>query len=441
MLHALLFLSSYVSGFYLAIFRGPIFAFVLYEVIYFFNPDHRWWSNLVPGFSYSFFSVALMGGLWLFYYKKLSRNEILIITPFKWMFLVLFLYAITSFYAVLYEPHVDALIYYSKLIFIMLMAYQICDTVRKLNYAIYGYLFGAWYISFLTFQLGRNSGNRVEGIGTVDSPDSNGIAVALAPALIFCLYYFWVKKNIYAKVLFALAGVYIANALILINSRAAALGAAIGICYFLANLFFSRFQRKFQKSTTVFIVVAGLSGFFYLADDSFFERMDSLKSTEMEASQETGATRFFFWMAAWDMAKDYPLGNGFRGFNYYAPFYIPVGVNTGASLNRSVHSSWFEALSEIGYLGLFALLMMMYSTFKLLRLCKKKLKKDAWVDEYFKMIAMEGALLTFIVGMSFMNRMRAEILYWLILYAACAYNIYVIKKLSKENSTHKKSLK
>ena len=92
--------------------------------------------------------------------------------------------------------------------------------MQKLDFAICGYLFGCWYISFLTYQTGRNRGDRVEGIGTVDAPDANGIAAALAPSVVLCLYYFWLTKNKYIKIIFVIAGVFSANALILINSRA-----------------------------------------------------------------------------------------------------------------------------------------------------------------------------------------------------------------------------
>jgi O-antigen ligase len=128
------------------------------------------------------------------------------------------------------------------------------------------------------------------------------------------------------------------------------------------------------------------------------------------------------------MSLDHPFGSGFRGFNFYAPEYISEEIKTGASRHRSVHSSWFEVLTEIGYLGLFSFLLMVFFTNQALNKSRKILEsKNAHNDSYL-ILAIQTGLIIFMISMSFMNRMRAEVLYWLILYSACAYNIYYFKK-------------
>ena len=417
----------------MSLFRNPVYAFVLYEAVYFFHPEKRWWGNMVPDISYSFFVVLLMFGLLFLNNQQVKNNKLLKIPQFRWMYALLFLYGIVYFYAALPEQHYDAFIYFLKLVVIVSVAYKLCDTALKLNYVLYGYIFGAWYLGFVAYQLGRNSGARVEGIGTVDAPDSNGIAIAIAPCLVICLYYYWTSKNWLVKSLVVIAGVFIANGLVLINSRGAFLAAAVSVVYFMLYMYFSSFQRKFQKVMAIFITVAGLAGTVIIMDDSFIERMRSMTNTEVQEGRESGSTRTIFWKAAWEMSKDYPFGTGFRGFNYHAPFYVPEEIHTGRSRNRSVHSTWLETLSEVGYLGLFAFIMMIFSSYRGLIICKRAVRERNEVDEYFKIIAIEAALLAFIVGMTFINRMRAEILYWLILYAACAFNIYVLKSQA-ENS-------
>lgn len=425
-----MFYTIYGTGFLASLFRNPVYAFVLYEAVYFFNPQNRWWGNQVPDISYSFFVVVLMMGLLLLNHKQLKDNKLLKNPQFRWMYTVLFLYVIAYFYAASPQSHYDFSIYFIKLVFIVSVAYKLCDSDAKLNYALYGYIFGAWYIGFVAFQTGRNSGSRIEGIGTVDALDANDIAAAIAPSLVICLYYFWTNKKWWGKSLAVIAGIFIANGLILINSRGAFLGAAAGLGFFMFYMYFSSFQRKFQKSMAIFITIAGLAGTAVLVDASFIERIKSISNTEINEDQESGATRIIFWKAAWEMAKDHPFGTGHLGFNYYAPLYIPEHIHTGGSKKRSVHSAWLEALSEAGYLGLVAFILMIYSSYRALAICKKVLRKDNRADEYFKVIAIQAALLSFIVSMTFINRMRAEVLYWLILYAACAYNIYVLKTQS-----------
>ena len=157
--------------------------------------------------------------------------------------------------------------------------------------------------------------------------------------------------------------------------------------------------------------------------------MSTIKTTNLETATEfeSGSTRVFFWKAAIEMAKDHPFGAGASGFIYHAQFYIPIDIDTGKSRNRAVHSTWFEVLSEIGYLGLLSFLCMIYYTLITVALTLKELKNQNKIKEYFLVAAIGCSFLCFIVSMTFLNRFRAEILYWCILFCSIAYNIYVLK--------------
>ncbi|HEB66734.1 MAG TPA: O-antigen ligase domain-containing protein [Gammaproteobacteria bacterium] len=429
MLNVVLFYAIYLSGFAAAVLRNPVYAFVTYEAVYFFNPQRRWWGDMVPDLSYSYFAVVLMAFVLLTHWQEARKNRLLSPPQFRWMYLLLTLYALAYFQAVLPAEHEQATIYFLKLVIIVSIAYKLCDTARKLDLALFGYILGAWYIGFVAYQVGRNAGGRVEGIGMVDSPDANGTAAAIAPAVVLCLYYFWTSKSLLVKGLITVAAAFIVNGLILINSRGAFLATAASMAYFMLYMYFSSFQRKHQKAVATFVILAGLGGFLYLADDTFFERMKTISGTQIEQAEEkeTGATRLYFWQSAIRLSTDYPLGVGFRGFNFYAPQYLPEYLDTGGHRNRSVHSSWFEALTEAGYPALLAVVLMVVSAFRACNETKKALKEEGRVDDYFKVIAIQAALIAFVVAMTFLNRLRAEILYWCILYTACAYNIYVLR--------------
>ena len=77
--------------------------------------------------------------------------------------------------------------------------------------------------------------------------------------------------------------------------------------------------------------------------------------------------------------------------------------------------------------------MMIFFSFKTTQLCKESLKKRAEVDEYFKVVAIQCSLIAFIVAMTFLNRMRAEILHWCVLFTAIAYQVYVLNYRDKSN--------
>lgn len=440
MINVLIFFSTYFAGFYYALTVGAVFAFTVYQAVYFFNPMRRWWGYMVPDIPYSFFTVCLMALVFFINKDKLKDNKIFAAPQFKWFYMLVFFYWIASFWAVYPAYHDLQFTAYFKLAIIMTIAYKLCDTELDLDKILMGHIFGAWYVSFVAFQVGRNSGDRVEGIGTVDAPDANGIAAAIAPAVVLCLYFFWTRKGIKNKAIFGFAMAFLANAIVLINSRGAMLAVAASVMYFMHKMFFSRVKKRFQKLTVVGMIVAGLAGAYVIVDQAFIDRIKSIvEQTEVDKSKESGATRTYYWIAAYEMSKDFPHGQGARGFNYYAPIYLPQDLDTGGSRNRTVHSTWFEALSEIGYQGLIVFLLLLFSCYRCTLACRRKLKADGNVDSYYKIIAIEGALISFVVAMTFLNRVRAEILYWCILYTAVAYNIYIAKPKAQAEAAEREA--
>ena len=260
MLSVLMFLATLVGGFIFSLRHSIAISFVVYQAIYFFNPEKRWWGNLIPDISYSFFIVLFMAFLVVINNKMTKHNKISSVPPLKWAIVVMITYTISYFYAIAPEFHYLFMVYFIKLIIIMCLAFKLISSVKDFLYVLNGYIFAAWYVSFYVFQIGRNSGNRVEGVGLVDSPDANGLAAAIAPALVITLYSFWTSKKYIWKAAYAIAGIFIANAIVLINSRGAFLAAAVSIIFFMYYMYTSSFQRKNQKKIAVFITLAGLSG-------------------------------------------------------------------------------------------------------------------------------------------------------------------------------------
>jgi hypothetical protein len=228
MISVLLFFGSFVSSFILSFRHSAIFAFVLYQLIYFYNPQNRWWGSMVPDLSYSYFSVVFMAVILAVNWANTQQNKILSIPSFRWMYVFVTIYTVVYFWAIFPEYHAAAIEPFIKAAIITTIAYKLCTSIKALDYMLYGYIAGAAYIGYYIFQVGRNSGDRVERIGMVDSPEANGVAAAIAPAAIACLYYFWRNTNNKLKIPFIIAGAFIVNGLVLINSRGAMLSLVVG---------------------------------------------------------------------------------------------------------------------------------------------------------------------------------------------------------------------
>lgn len=427
---ALAFLLFFFGGILATIFYQGWSAFIVYQLVYFLNPDNRWWSASIPGLRYSFITVLLMLMVFAFryqYYNKLSpwREQ----ACFKWMVLVLLSYYVAKLYALDRILHDIFTFDFAKLIIIMLVAYKVIDNRKVMDFVIWAYITGAFYIGYLATSTGRNSAGRVEGVGMIDAPDANDTAAALVPAGVLLMYLAW-QGGKYSKIFAVLMGAFIANGIVLINSRGAFLGVVVSLGLFLLYMIFSRHQKKGQKGAAIFMIVFGLSGALYVTDDAFWERMGTLKKDE-ETGERGGASRTLFWWRTFDMLADRPYGLGVRGYNVVSPFYLS-DEERGGVLNRSVHSSWFQGLSEIGYHGFAFFLLMLLSLFRQSWRARQYLVQQGDFHTYFKVLAIECALIGYLVSATFIDRFRAEILYWMILFLMLAIKFYYLQPMKEQ---------
>ena len=431
MTHLLAFLSLYVGSFIWSFLYHRAYAFMAYLMVYFFYPlgPARWWSYSLPGIPYSFSTTLLMIMVYILNFQDSNKNRCLAAPQLVYAYLFGTYFYCLIIVAVNPDLHAMFSSNFVKLLIVITLAYKLVDTHKMFNIILFAYIGGTSYIGLLVNIIGRNSGDRVEGIGTVDGPDANDMAALLAPALVLILYWFWVDSRLKIRVPMLIAGAITANAIVLVNSRGSFLGVLASCSYFMFYLYFSKFRRKGQKATVIVLICLGLVALLNVVDQSTLERFYSIAdSTEVNEEEETGATRMLFWVAAYELAKDHPFGLGYAAFNSFADEYLPQGIDTGASRSRTVHSSWFQALSEAGFPGLMLYLLIYFFCFLTLRRCRKVAIEYKNIPLYYKIIALEAALVGYMVPMTFINRMTAVVPFILVLFSACAYNIYVLRK-------------
>lgn len=420
---ALIFLIVFFGCIVAALFYTGAAAFVLYQIVYFLNPDDRWWSANIPGLRYSFITSILMLFVLAFQYKKLSQASPWKEQPvFIYLVILVGLFYLAKLWSLAPDIHDKYTFIYLKLVIIILVAYKLLNSEVALKSCLWAYILGCTYIGQLATSIGRNSGDRLEGIALPDGSDGNGVSAALVPAGAILLYYAWLGNKKVRAFCFICGG-FIANALVLFNSRGAFLGTIASSGIFLLYMMFSKYRQKGQRGLAVIVVVVGLSGGLYVADDTFWDRMSTLQSSD---SGESGSHRVLFWMTTFDMMEDYPLGMGVYGYNLLSPSYLTETEREGVPL-KTVHSIWFQALSEIGWQGLIIFLVMLASLYRMSNKAKRFVLDRKQYEKYFHLLALECAVLGYLVTSTFINQFRAEILYWTILFLTVAIKVYYLR--------------
>ena len=408
----------YIIGIVISLFQGAHWAFYLYQLVYFLNPENRWWSNTLPAFSYSYVTVIIIIFTYILHFRKYSKNKFFEIPQTKWLILLTAVYWLVYFYAVDQEFHKNAAIEFSKMIIIIGFAYKILNTQKHLEWSLLTYIVGSAYIGYEALVVGRNFNSRVEGIGLIDAPEANGTAAAIVATLPLIVYFLW-QGNRKVNIAMIILGPLIVNGLILINSRGAFLGAAIGIIVFMLPMFFSKFQIKNQKAAALGLALLGIVGLVVLVDSTFIERMVSLTNSEDETA--SGSYRVHIWMETFDILADYPFGVGARGYELLSSFYISEEFNTRKY--RAVHSIWFQTLAEIGWHGFVIFCFLVYSSFRSLILVKKRSEAMGDHNSFYLAHALLSAYVGLLVASSFINQFRVQVFYWLILFIACLHSI------------------
>jgi O-antigen ligase len=114
------------------------------------------------------------------------------------------------------------------------------------------------------------------------------------------------------------------------------------------------------------------------------ENSKSISESKKEEKVSSTSERIVSWETAWEIARDYPLGVGTGNWkSHFTERYKQKGANFAAEHSHPAHNAYLQILVEWGWVGLFALLALLFAGF--IRAWKLK-------DLFFLM---------FIVGVSF----------------------------------------
>lgn len=434
-LTVLIFAIAYLIGLFMALAKGAHWAFYIYQFVYFLNPEDRWWSHSLPSFGYSMVTVIMLIFTYMIAYKKYTLNHLTKLPHFKWFIIIIICYVVVYQYAIVPEKHYRYTTDFFKMLIVIGLAYKVLDTQQKLEWALIAYLVGSTYIGYEAYVVGRDQWGRVEGIGMVDAPEANGTAAAIAPTVALLIFYFW-KGGIKMKIATTLMGVFILNGLILINSRGAFLGAAVSGLYFMFEMFKGKIKFQYQKQVAFALILLGLIGISVLVDESFVDRMYTL--TEVEDESKSGSHRYRLWLIAIDQTFEYPIGSGIFGFQYLSPAWVPEELFIGGQKRKAVHSIWMQGLTEIGWIGFAAFMLIIFYCFRFLSRIKKQCIQNNDLYNYYLAHALLSAYLGILVASTFIDQFRVQTVYWMFLFISCYYSIMIINKNRSDESEQMK---
>ena len=280
----------------------------------------------------------------------------------------------------------------------------ICIVQNKMHYKLFIWVqvWGNFLLGWHAFTRGKFTGGRLENIGVPGARGSNLVASHLL--LILPFVGTWVLfGSKWERLAAIVAAPFVINALILCRSRGAFL--AIAVMGLVAGLLA-------KKGVRVKIVVGLLLGgilFVQLTDPGFWTRIRTIKTYQQEGS---AMGRIASWKRAIDMIGDYPLGKGGGGWEAYSPIYIPEIVASHRGQRRTVHNTFLMMATDWGIQGLFCLVAFLIGTIRELhRIRKRRGTND---DQFYHLESMtiEIAIIGFLVGATFLNRIYAEGFYW-----------------------------
>ncbi len=420
----ILWLVVYVGGLGFSFIKGPIIGLMAY--MFTFYTQFSWARGVKIGLSrWSFYAaIVLMGSLFLnrgndahLSFKKMPQM--------KWLVLIVINMLFVSLFAADQTENQEAVIDFIKLVILYFLIASIVKTRMHYRMFIWIQLWGNFLLGWMAFTRGDMVGGRLENIGAPGIKGSNHLSNHLIMIIPFIgnLVLF---GNKWEKMAAIGAAPFILNALILCNSRGAFLGVGL---MFVAILVLSKSENRNRIMVGLLI---GSIAFFSLADERVWNRMQTIETFEEDGS---AMGRIDSWLGALEMVADHPLGKGGGGFQFYSPVYIPEIVASHGGENRSVHNTYLLMATDWGIQGLILFMIFYYATFMELHKIRKRVGTDHDNFYYVESVAIEVALIGFLISAAFGSRIYGEGVYWYCALATALSNIQqneILKQSSKE---------
>lgn len=403
-LYLLLFFCSAIGS----VIYSPIVGLMAYLVTYHIDPKNQWWGAGIPSwiarYALILGTVTFLGMIlkpnYLKFKKLIDGQEVIL-----WIYVA---FTGLSLFLGLPNPQPEHnFIKMAKVAFILCLASHLITTLKRYELLLYVLIFTGLVLGINVYKAPTYffyQGRFAAGIGGSDFSDGNVLSGHLVMMLPL-LGVIFIKGRWWTKCFCVISAVFAVNSIILIKSRASFL--AVAACAIFAFLLAHKVGRK----KILPLLLLGLVGGAFLMDPGYLTRMKTIetKTTEMDKSS---AGRIHFWGIAIKMAIDHPLGIGEGNFYHYIGNYDP-SLETG----KDTHNTYLRCLAELGFQGLFALLLLIANAFRILSLISKKIEGLDNKQIYFwHVYGLRLALIGYLIIAFFVSATYVEDLFWLLMY-------------------------
>ena len=241
--------------------------------------------------------------------------------------------------------------------------------------------------------------------------DNNGAGLQLAMGIPLC-YFLWEATTSKFRWVFLISAAVLVHAVLLSDSR----GAMVSVLVSMPVLFFFSQRKKA-------LAIIGLLGALFVVATAGPEVQDRFFSISKHQADDSANSRKTTWLIAIRMANEKPfLGFGLRGSSAFTREY-------GADMEgRVIHSQYFQIAADMGWIGLFWFLMLLFAVILLTFLFWKRTRHWPKTDTVLKGRAIAGALLSgltiYCIGGVFLSLDHFELPYALFLIAAQLWGVY-----------------
>jgi probable O-glycosylation ligase (exosortase A-associated) len=374
------------------ILRKPFFGVLVWTWLGLMNPHKLCW-----GFAWGF-PFALIVALTLLISLLLNQQEAKQL-PWTSVSRVLAVFWVWMFITTFFAMHPElAWQQWGKVWKIMLMVFitmMLLTSKERINALVWVMMLsiGFYGVKGGIFTLTKGGGYHVMGPMGSFITGNNEIGLAMIMTIPLMRYIQLTAARQWVKIAMIVSMALTLIAILGTQSRGAFLGGGVMILYLIAK------SRK--RIVLMVLLVAVLPAAFNFMPESWHERMASIAHYQQDASAEG---RIEAWWTSWYLALDHPIvGGGFDALGTPLAYWLYLPGWKPGDPTHDVHSIYFEALSEHGFVGLFLFLVLAIMALSAARSIVRQTRNEPrlyWIRDLASMIhvsligyAVSGAFL------------------------------------------------